>query len=176
MFNVLRSGADHGTEATGGEDMRVLAEFGEKKFEDAIDQAEIAVIEARLQAADGIGSDDAGGFANLDAGQAGGALKKCVGGNADAGADDSAHVLAFGGDAVEGGGGAEVYDDAGATVFFKCGHGVHDTVGADFGGVLGGNRQPGFDSGLGESRLVILVALAPPEQHRVQRGGDDDES
>ena len=91
----------------------VGAELGDHAFEDAVDQADVAVVEADLQVVDGVGADDLGGLADVDAGQARGAGEESVGGDAEAGGDGAAEVFAAGTDDVEGGGGAEVDDDDG---------------------------------------------------------------
>jgi hypothetical protein len=52
------------------------AEFGDHAFEDAVDQADVAVVEADLEVVDGVGADDLGGLADVDAGQAGGAGRR----------------------------------------------------------------------------------------------------
>ncbi len=170
VLDVLRSFADHGAKATGGEDLGLRAQFVEQKFEDAVDQTEVTVVEAGLQAAYGVGADHAGGLANFYAWQAGSAREECVGGDADAGADDSAQVFAFGRDAVEGGGGAEVDDHAGASVFIEGGDGVDDAVGADFGGIVIVDGHAGLDAGLDEQWFRVEVALADLAQHGVERG------
>ena len=53
--------------ATGGDHVRVRAQLREQKFENAVHQAEISVVEAGLQAADRVGADHAGGLADFDA-------------------------------------------------------------------------------------------------------------
>src|SRR5208283_5666041 len=98
--------------------------------------------------------------ANLDSGQARGALKQGVGGDAYAGANDSAHIFSSRRYTVEGGGCAEIHDHAGATVFFKCGDSVDDAVGAHLGGIVVMHRHAGFHTRLDEERLGIEVALA----------------
>jgi hypothetical protein len=57
---------------------------------------DVAVVEADLQVVDGVGADDAGGLAHIDAGQAGRADEQRVGGDAEAGGDGSADIFAAG--------------------------------------------------------------------------------
>ena len=113
-----------------------------------------------------------GGLANLHARQARGALKKRVGGNADAGANHSAKILAFRGNAIEGGRGAEIDDHAGTAIFFECGHAIHDAVSAHFGGIVVVHRHAGFHSRLDQQRLGIEVALANLAEHGIERRHD----
>ena len=54
---------------------------------------------------------------------------------------------------VEGGGGAEVDDDAGAAEFLEGGDAVDDAVGADLRGVVDRDGHAGLDAGLDEQRL-----------------------
>src|SRR5713101_9510311 len=119
MLDVFRSGANHWAEAASGDHPRLFAKFGEEQFENAIDQAEIAVVKAGLQAAYGVGADDARGLADLQARQACCAGKKSVGGDADAGGNHAAKVFSLRGNAVEGGGGAEGDKHPGAAVLRK---------------------------------------------------------
>ena len=177
LFDVARAGAEESGETSGGDDFAVRAHLREEAFEDCVDHAEISVVETGLHAADGVGADDAGGLANFDAGQAGGASEERFGGDADTWTDDAADVFAFGGDAVERGGGAEVDGDAGASVFFESGDGVDDAVGANFRRVVVEDGHAGFYAGLDEKGLRAEVALAHFAQSGIERrhdGGDDD--
>ena len=177
LFDVARAGAEESGETSGGDDFAIRAHLREEAFEDCVDHAEISVVETGLHAADGVGADDAGGLANFDAGQAGGASEERFGGDADTWTDDAADVFAFGGDAVERGGGAEVDGDAGASVFFESGDGVDDAVGANFRRVVVEDGHAGFYAGLDEKGLRAEVALAHFAQSGIERGhdrGDDD--
>ncbi len=91
---VLGAGGDERGEAAGGDDPGVGAELGDHAGEDAVDQADVAVVEADLHVVDGVGADDLGGTLDVDAGQAGGAGEEGVGGDAQAGSDGAAEELA----------------------------------------------------------------------------------
>ena len=71
MLNVLGSSTDHGAQSAGGDHVSLFAKFREKEFENTIDQAEVAVVQAGLQTAYSIGADDASWLANLNARKAG---------------------------------------------------------------------------------------------------------
>src|SRR5579872_7625057 len=117
LLDVFRSGTDHGPEAAGGEYFCFGAKLGQQKFEDAIDKAEIAVVQTRLQTSNCVCADDAGRLANFHAWQPSGAGEESVCRNANTGTDDSAEIFALGGDAIEGCRGAEIHDHARPTVF-----------------------------------------------------------
>ena len=95
ILDEFRSGPDHRTKATGRDHVRLLAQLREQQFQNAIDESEISVVEARLQTAHGIRSDHAGRLANLNAGKPCSAFEKSIGRNADAGADHAAEIFAF---------------------------------------------------------------------------------
>src|SRR5689334_9444644 len=79
IFDVLRVRADHGPEAAGCNHACLLAQLRKQKFEDAVDQPEISVVKARLQASDGVRANHACGLADLDSRQPGGAFEQRVG-------------------------------------------------------------------------------------------------
>ena len=174
---------DEAGEAAGGDgvDARAGREAGvemlEHAVEDAVDEADVAVVEADLDVVDGACADDLGGAFDVDAGEAGGAAEEGFGGDAEAGRDGSAEELAAGGDDVEGGGGAHVDDDAGAFEAVEGGDAVDDAVGADLGGVVGEDGQAGFDARLDEERADFEELLADGAKGGVDGrddGGDGD--
>ena len=154
------------------------------RCEDAVDEADVAVVEADLEVVDGVGADDLGGLADVDAGEAGGAEEERVGGDAEAWSDGSADVFAARGDDVEGGGGAEVDDDDGGPSFFgdvfeevEGGDAVDDAVCADFGGIVGADGETGAGAGLDEEGLDVEVELGGAAEDGIERrddGGDGD--
>ena len=94
LGDVARVGGDHARQAAGGDHARLLAQLGEDALEDAVDEADVAVVEAALQMADGVGADDLGGALDVDAAEAGGAGEERVGAEAEAGSDGAAEVFA----------------------------------------------------------------------------------
>ena len=74
-LDVLRGRAHHRRQAARGNDLRVFAQLGKQFFKNAIDQADVAVLESRLQAAHGGGADNPRGLADVDARQARRALE-----------------------------------------------------------------------------------------------------
>ncbi len=139
-----------------------------KAFENAINQTEVSVVKPGLQTADRVGADYASGLANLHPRQARGALKKRISRDADAGANHSAHVFALQGNAVEGGGRAEIDDHTGAAVLFECRYGVHDAVCAHFRGIVVMHRHAGFHPRLDQQRLGIKVPLTDLTKNRIK--------
>ena len=151
---------DHAGQAAGGNDAGLVAEFGEDALDDAVDEACVAVVQARLQMADGVGAYDFGGALDVDAAETGGAGEERFGAEPEAGSDGSAEIFAFLGDDFEFGGGAEVDDDAGAAVALNGGNAVADAVGAELGGVVDEGGHAGLDAGLDEERVEIEVGFA----------------
>ena len=101
ILNVLRSCPDHRPQAAGRDHVRFLAHFPEQQFENAVDQPEISVVKAGLQAAHSVRSDHARRFANVHARQPCSAFEQRIGRNADAGANHSAEIFAFRRNAIE---------------------------------------------------------------------------
>ena len=175
--DIFRFASDEVGEATGGDAFGFGTELRDHALEDGIDEADVTPEEADLKIVDGIRADDLRGAANFDAGQAGSAGEEGFGGNVEAGSDGSAEEFALLRDDVEVGGRAEVDDDGGTSIFVERAHAVGDTVGADFAGIVGEDRQAGFDAGLDEERPLAEVALAELAEDPVDRGndgGDDD--
>ena len=63
--DVLAAAGDELGEAAGGDGFGVGAELGDEAFEDAVDQADVAVVEADLDVVGGAGADDLGGLLDL---------------------------------------------------------------------------------------------------------------
>jgi len=108
-------------------------------------------------------------LAALNALQAGSAAEEGVGGNPQTGTNYSALVFTIQGDAIECGGGAEIYDDARPAIFLKCGHRINDTVCTDFGRIVIKHWHAGLDAGLDEQRFAIEVTLANFAQSGIER-------
>src|SRR5579875_3556919 len=117
VLNVFGVACDEMGETAGGDADSGWAEFGDHALEDAVDDADVGVVEAELEVIDRVAADDFCRTFDFDAGQAGGAGEEGVGGDVEAGGEGSADEHTFGGEDVEVGGGAEVDDDAGAAVF-----------------------------------------------------------
>ena len=60
-------------------DARLRAQLGKNALEDAVDQADVAVVEAALQMPHGVGADHLGRALDVDAAQARGARKQRIG-------------------------------------------------------------------------------------------------
>jgi len=178
LGDVLGTAGDETRESSGGDGLGIRAQLGDHAFEDAVDQADVAVVEADLEVVDGAGADDLGGLADVDAREAGRAGKQRFGGDPETGGDGSAEELAFGGDDVEGGGGAEVDDDDGRVRARRIleelvgRDGVDDPVGADVDGVVGEDGQTGADAWFDEERLEFEVELDGSAQSGVERRND----
>src|SRR6185312_10320941 len=170
--DVLASAGDQLGKASGGDGFRVGSEFVDEAFENPVDQADVAVIKTDLDVVGGGGADDFGGLLDLYAGKAGGAVEQRVGGDAEAWCDGPAEKLAFAGDDVESGCGAHVDDNSRSAHHVECGDAVDDAVGPDFAGVVGEDRQAGFDARLDEQRLDLEERLADPAQGRIERRND----
>ena len=96
------------------------------------------------------------GTANtFDVVSASGALEQRLEGDLDAQRDDPAQVLAGRGDDVEGVGGAEVHDDAGALHAVVGRDSIYEAVGAQLARVLHADRHPRLDPGADEQHLVV---------------------
>ena len=188
LADVLGAAGDEAREAAGGDGAGVGAELGDHAFQDSIDEADVAVVEADLQVVDGVGADDLGGLADVNAGQAGGAVEEGVGGDAEAGGDGSAEVLAARGDAVEGGGGAEVDDQdwwVGRRPLPSAGSLKNSWAATQLtmrsaptsAGLSVRMGRPVRDAGLDEERLDVEVELGDAAQDGIERrddGGDGD--
>src|SRR5450756_963152 len=106
-------------EAAGGDHLCPLAELAPDGVHDALDLAGEAVHGCRLKSLGGRLADRVLGFDQLDLDELGGARRERLEGHFDARRDGAAHVVAFGRDDVEGGGGAVVGDDAGTAVLLE---------------------------------------------------------
>src|SRR5215831_9182126 len=79
LANVMRVGGDHASQAASSDHAGLLPKLGEDALQYAIDQADISVVEAALQVADGVGSDDLCGPLDVYAAQPGSARKERFG-------------------------------------------------------------------------------------------------
>jgi len=79
-------------ETPGSDDTRLRAQLGDDAVEDAVDQADVAVVEAALQVAHGVGADDLGGALDVDAAQPCGAGEERFRAEPEAGRNDAAQV------------------------------------------------------------------------------------
>src|SRR5579859_5597130 len=80
------SGADHGAR---------VAELRLDARDHAVDETRVAEHDARLHRLDGVSSDDAGRFRDLDAVELGGAREECIGADLNSRRDDPAQVFAL---------------------------------------------------------------------------------
>ena len=113
------AGADHG---------HGLAIFLLDARDQALDQADIAPIDARLHGGNGVAADHVLGAADGDARQQRGGLVQRLGRQIGARRDHAAVIVAVLRDDVESGGGAEIHHDQRALVALMRRHGV-DTAG-----------------------------------------------
>jgi hypothetical protein len=97
--DVARVRGDLARQAAAGDDARrrrdLLRPARRDALEDAVDEADVAEVEAALQVADGVGADDLGGALDVDAAEARGAGEERIGADAEAGRDGAAEVLAL---------------------------------------------------------------------------------
>src|ERR1043165_7629361 len=100
--------ANQAGQTAGGHYFGVRSKFVDQALQNAIHQAQVAKEQACLNAADRGAANDLGGLANIDQRKARRVLKESARGNADAGRDDAAKVLAFAGNCVKGGCGAQI--------------------------------------------------------------------
>ena len=91
---------------------RLRAQLGEDALQNAIHQADVAVVKAALQMRDGVGADHLGRALDVDAAQPRGARKQRIGADAEARRDGAAQVLAALRDHFKLGRRAEVDHDA----------------------------------------------------------------
>ena len=128
--------------------------------DDALDQPHVAEDHARLHGGDGRLADGGLGALQLDARQLRGALEQRLEGDADAGGDGAAHVVALAGDGVEYRGRAEVDDDQRRAVELDCGDGVDDAVGADVARAIVEDADAGAHAGIDDQRRHLEIAPA----------------
>ena len=124
--------------------------------DEPVDQADVAVDDARLHRVDGVAADHARRPRDLDARELRGVRAQSASGEMPMpGAMTPPDVLALARvDAVEGGRGAEVDHDHRARVALVGGDRVDDAVGADLARVVVEDRHAGLDPGPDEQRLA----------------------
>jgi hypothetical protein len=178
VTDEFRTARDEACEASGGDSAGIRAELGDHAFENAVDEADVAVVEADLEVVDCAGADDLGGLTNVDAGQAGGAGEEGVGRDGEARGNGSAEELALGGDAIEGSSSAEVDDDDrrvwACNLFEELvgGDAVDDAVGAYLRRIVGEDGQAGADTGFDEEWLDATEVFGGAAQGGVERRHD----
>src|SRR6476619_7189134 len=99
-------GNEHGL-AAGADDLRPRPQLVDEPLDNAIDHAQGAVVQARLNTLHGSVPDQLGGLAEVDQGKASRLTEEGFDGDADAGGDDATQILGPGGDYVEGDGGTQ---------------------------------------------------------------------
>src|SRR5664279_6507728 len=92
LANIFGSSAHERRQATGGNNVDVLAKLSNEPLQNSIDQPEVAVVKARLRTVDGIGPQHPGRLADVHARQACGVLKKRVGGDANSWRNDATQI------------------------------------------------------------------------------------
>ncbi len=92
---MLGSTGDQLRKAACGYGLSSGAEFGDHAFEDAVDQTDVAVIQADLDVVDRSCSDDLRGLLDIDAGKTRRSGKQRIRGDAKAGSNCAAEKLAF---------------------------------------------------------------------------------
>src|SRR4051794_23140015 len=85
LRDIARVAADLSRQAASGDDLHFTAQFLHHALEDAVDQANVAVIQAALKVRDGVGADDLLRALDIDAAEPGGARKERIGADAEAG-------------------------------------------------------------------------------------------
>src|SRR5947199_1278828 len=111
VADVFRAAGDQGRLAAGGDDPLDVGDLGQQALEDAVDEADVAVVDAGLHGGGGVAADQLGGLADVHPVETRGVREEGFGRDADPGRDDPPHVLPRRVDHVEGGGGAEVDHD-----------------------------------------------------------------
>ena len=149
-----RQRRDERREAAGGDDGAGVAELGEDALDQPVDQADVAVDDARLHRVDGVAPDDLRRLGDLDARELGRAREERVGADLQARREDAAEVLALGRHAVEVRRGAEVDDDDAALGPLEARDRVGDAVGADLARVLDEDGHARADPGADDERLA----------------------
>ena len=94
VVDVLALFGEQRRQAAGGDDVLESGTSLLDAREDAVDEAEVAEVDARLHVDDGVRADHASRALDVDARQSRGAGEQRLGGDVQAGRDDAADVLA----------------------------------------------------------------------------------
>src|SRR5688572_15958793 len=177
LFDPFGSPPEELRETARRDDPGLLADLARDAVDQAVDEREVAEVEAGLDRAHRRLADDPLGATDLDSPESRRALEEGLGGDRDARHDDPARVLPLLGDDVERGRRSEVDDDAGAAQPLVGRDGVDDAVRADFLRGVVEDRHAGPDSRLHEERLSsgdLSERLAKRELERRDHARDDD--
>src|SRR6185436_13521339 len=107
----LGAGGDEVGLAAGRDDRLDVRHLGEQPLQDAVHQADVPVVDARLHGARRVLADQLGRLAHVDPVEARGTGEQGLGRDHDARRDDTARVLPGGVDQIERGGRAEIHHD-----------------------------------------------------------------
>ncbi len=125
-----------------------------------------------MDAVDGVGADEPGGFAEVHHGQPRGFGEQAADGDADAWADDAAQIFRIGRNGVEGDGGAHVDDDARAAVIMQGRDAVDDAVRAHLPRIVVENLHAGVGFRIDEESGGMEIALGHLGELGVERRDD----
>src|ERR1700712_5529488 len=100
VADKARTAANQTRMTAGGDDAGIGAKFADQALHHAVNGADGSVVEAGLHAGDRVAADDAGGLAEIDQGEPGGAAEEGFGGNADPGGDDASEIFRIGGNGI----------------------------------------------------------------------------
>ncbi len=147
----------------------VRAKLREHTFQDAVHQADVAVIQPDLDVVRRVGADDFGWLLYLDARQSRCTGEQRLGRDAQTGSDRTAQKLALARDHVEGRRGAQIHHDRRAAQQLISCYAVHDAIRAGFVRVVGQHRHPGLHAGFDKHRAHVKRRLADAPQRGIQR-------
>ncbi len=159
-------------EPPGAHHQRGVAPLLPDPADDPVDGLHGAEEDAALERRVGAAADDRGRRLDVHAGQPGGAARERLGARSHARGDDAAEEDAVGGDAVEGGGGAEVDHDGVRSVEASGGQRVGDAVGAHAEWLLDVQADGQVTGGADDEGITVQVPLAGLGQ-RLGQGRDD---
>src|SRR6266496_134855 len=154
LLDPLRTASKELCHASRRDHARLCSDLPGDPLDHAVDEREIAEVEARLDRARGRLAHHLLGSPDLDAPETGGALEERLRRDRDSRHDDSTGVLSLRGDDVERGRRTEVDDDAWPAQPIVCRDRVDDSVGADLLRGVVEDRHPGANAGLDENRLA----------------------
>ena len=145
FLDEFRTSGNQWRETAGGNHSRRTAKLIDHFFENAVDQADVAVIKAGLHRFHRRRSDDFLRTLDFHARQLRSPIKQSVGRNGNPGRDHSAHIFAVGIDRVESRRRPKINDDARRAIFVNGRNRIDYAVRADVCGRLIENRDAGIN-------------------------------
>ena len=174
MLDGRRLGQDQRSDVSGTDDRDVgafdLRHLTSDASDEPVHQAGETEDGARLDALDGVLSQDRSRPHHLDLTQRRGASRHGRGRNFETGRDRSAEELALGRDDVDTRGGAEIHHDARRVVQIMCGKGIDDAIGPDLFGIVDQQRNPGPHTGFDHHVHHVIPVAHEHRPHLAQHG------